>query len=401
MKMDLSVVLGVRNRDENMIGCLTSLAEQKNPDNISVEFIVIDYGGTGELKRIVQRFKNKMEIKYIPVKEYGVFNESRSKNIGVKLACGELILCTNADILFSPNVLSLLWREYKKYGKNKLFILQRFHLDKSGFTRKEDFLFDQWREQAKLGPKSACGDFQASHYENWYKMRGYDEKMVGWGAMDIDFVERLLSTGVKEHWLDIKKVQIYHQHHEVVQPKLKHAVNLIYKNARKGVVNPGRWGKIEQKVKLLIVGKENEKTELMKRLNSRSLKDTQKKYTFHSFDENQVKSVLEKKGFDYVVRGLSLNTTDNFLNYITKSDLSSADAHLIYLTKYDFKLLSYLKSIFMPPSLYITSLRLNIIWEQEEWIELFKDYHHWYREINMNKFGVGVFKYVDVISKDN
>lgn len=71
MKMDLSVVLGVRNRDENMIGCLTSLAEQKNPDNISVEFIVIDYGGTGELKRIVQRFKNKWKLNIYQSKNMG------------------------------------------------------------------------------------------------------------------------------------------------------------------------------------------------------------------------------------------------------------------------------------------------------------------------------------------
>ncbi len=263
--MIFSVIVSTRNRDKTLYQLLKSLNNQ-DFSKTDYEVIVVNYGGQSNTRKVVESF-NKSNFIYVYVSEEGMFNESHSKNIGIRKANGEVIICTNADIIFDKDVLKRFKKLYLSTKGKYLYQLKRFDLPED-FNVKKNFKnllnnkydYDKFPKQ----DETAVGDFQAAKRNFWFKVRGYDELMTGWGRMDIDLADRFLKMGVKQKWMNEKKIRIYHQFHLNKAPS-RNTINNQLRIANSGYkVNTIKWGDVGRfkKIVIAIFDQKNTKSEL-------------------------------------------------------------------------------------------------------------------------------------------
>lgn len=254
----LSVVLSVRDRDRMLARTLKTL-ENQILSKKKFEVIVVDYGGRGTLSAGNLLKIYKLNIRYYYVKSRYEYNESHSKNIGIKRAKGRIVLCTNADILFAYDLLKKFVKYYSS-AKKCLYQLQRRNLPKNADIDKvvKDIgSYGNTSQQGRLARKEYQGDFQATTRENWNKLRSYDERMVGWGYMDQDLALRMERMGVKQVWLNPDNFRIYHQYHEsFLRAKSKNRINYHLSRTNRSfgyLVNKKGWGDLQKQAQVLMV----------------------------------------------------------------------------------------------------------------------------------------------------
>ena len=259
MTKKISVVVGTRNRDKNLTYLIQSLLDQDFDIN-AYEIIIVNYGGESATQKLVERYGSPL-INYLYVNEKGIYNEGRAKNIGVRKAKGEVIICTNADIIFAPNVLKEFYQIYLEEGEHTLYQLQKHDLKED--TQLDHFIKDVAKNNVpsnlfSVHGHTGQGDFQATHRDNWFKVRGYDEKMSGWGGMDIDLSDRMKTIGVSQYWMDPEKIRIFHQYHTIRAPS-KNLINFELKKFNTTPqVNDSEWGLPERKKKQFLIINEYE-----------------------------------------------------------------------------------------------------------------------------------------------
>lgn len=226
MKPKISVVIPIRNKVENLHNAVKSLIRQNLPKSY-LEIIVIDYGGDDDSKNMLDKFKDK-RIKYLYVPEKGPWNLPRARNIGIRLSKGELVASMDADAILGKNALKEIYYHFKKTKKSVLYQMQRVDL-------KEGKIF-------RIHPPGVfLGMFQATDRKNWFNVRGFDERMTGYGWEDGDLVVRMNRIGVFSYWLS-PKIKMYHQYHEESPGEetyvnlLKSKLNFSYK------ANDENWG---------------------------------------------------------------------------------------------------------------------------------------------------------------
>ena len=263
-KIAISIITGIReirNGGKNFKNFLLSIKSQ-TLDKKLYELIIVNYGGDKKIETVINSVEEK-NIKYVYVNEQGQFNESRSKNIGIRHAQGSYIICTNADIIFTKKSLEVIYNSILPNNTENLLLLRRRELPdgyENEFNLRE--IIDNKvlnNSKIKLSSLSAIGDFQGLSKVNWFRLMGYDERMVGWGAMDIDLKMRSEILGLSTHWMDDLEVKIYHQYHEKNKKLLglKHNVNLMLMQS--GVKNKPdeNWGKTAIKRIFYVTGKGN------------------------------------------------------------------------------------------------------------------------------------------------
>lgn len=249
----ISIVIGVRDvrhGGDSLVRCLISLKMQ-SASKTNFEVIVINYGGSEKIKKLVNNLHVE-NVRYVRVNESGIFNESHVKNIGIRKSLGKYVLCTNADIIFSSNSISGVIKYLSHTQQNGIYQTLRYDLPEN-FDFNNDFtklLENKINNSAIcIGSSSATGDFQLLSKRDWEILNGYDERMVGWGAMDIDLTQRAVAKGLKLHWLDEHCVSIYHQYHAPANrtTDIKHNVNLLLMNSGvKNKVSDKEWGMIRR-----------------------------------------------------------------------------------------------------------------------------------------------------------
>lgn len=212
----ISVVVGVRNRDEYLRHCLCSLLDQ-SLSRKNYEIIVVNYGGEKSTLDLVNSF-NSASIKYIYTNEKGMWNESRAKNVGIRHAEGKIVCTTNADVLFPYNTLSYLIKKHKKDSK---LILQLQRRDIQEDFKWESFLYpknklselfkSKYEGDIKPRIKGFAGECTSVRKKELIKVKGYNEIIQGWGAADWEIFGRLEENGLKK--LFVKRIGVFHQNH--------------------------------------------------------------------------------------------------------------------------------------------------------------------------------------------
>lgn len=156
-------------------------------DNISygnVEFVVINYnsndGMDAWVKEEMKDFINKGVLKYYHTKEPKSFHMAHSKNVVAKLATGDIICNIDAD-----NFTGVGFAEYVNLA---------FKNDRNIYLA----------VNVNLIPKDCFGRICANR-KDFLTLRGYDEKMNGYGFDDYDFWNRLELLGRKVHYIEDTK----------------------------------------------------------------------------------------------------------------------------------------------------------------------------------------------------
>jgi len=227
----ISVIIPVKNRGENLKKNVKSLLRQTF-DKKDFEIIVVDYGGEDNSEEMLKKFKDK-RIKYIYVDRKGIWNPSHSRNIGIKSSKGELIICVDADMVLAPEVLEVVYEDFKKREKSVFYQMAIRNIMKDG--------------SIKLYPAGVfAGYFYATNRKNWFKVRGFDERMAGYGYEDEDLIIRMKRIGVLQYGFPLT-LKIFHQYHEMSPGeetyvnRLKSLLNFSYE------ANDENWGSTNKK----------------------------------------------------------------------------------------------------------------------------------------------------------
>lgn len=163
----------------------------------NIEFILLNYGSTDELDTWVRN--HLMEyielgiVKYLNVDNTPYFNRSHARNIVFNNATGDIICNPDADCFI---------------GKD--FAL---HVNKIFFTTKHSFLVafnsdNQKYTEAHLG-RICC------RKEDFHKIRGFDESIGSYGNSEIDFINRLIGTGLSKIRLTDPKFLVKVNHENI------------------------------------------------------------------------------------------------------------------------------------------------------------------------------------------
>ncbi len=95
----VSVIIPAYNEEKQIGKCLQSLSKQDYKD---YEIIVVDDGSTDATKSIVQRFKN------VRLKTQEHNGPGTARNLGAKVAKGEILVFVDSDMIFPKNYLTTL-----------------------------------------------------------------------------------------------------------------------------------------------------------------------------------------------------------------------------------------------------------------------------------------------------
>jgi len=210
----MTVVVPVRNLGgARLFNCLTSLKQQTLKD---VELIIADYGSSSEGFKGLMAIANQFDCTVYRCETNFVWSLSIARNIGIRLALGKYVATVDADVLLEPKVLETTLETHSR--RERSIIVSTVHylpkLDLDDIKLPRDF-----PKFAKIGknPGWGFGAFMSTSRSWWHKVRGFNEKMKGWGAEDDEILFRAKLD--KRQKIMIQELdgftlsKVYHQYH--------------------------------------------------------------------------------------------------------------------------------------------------------------------------------------------
>jgi uncharacterized protein (UPF0248 family) len=245
----LSIFIGARNdtymgnyrwRLETTLNYLAASLEQIGRLN-DVEVIITDWNSDVPLHRVLKISPTAQSlVRYVVVppaiarKAQGdsEFPIVLAQNTAVRRARGEYIAQTDSDVLFTPEFLTGLFEllEEKRtidvpVEASFLVSMRRdvpYWYAANGPTIKElDWFLQRYGESLPptpyipiegLGNYTATG-FVMMHRRLWEEVRGYDERLVHWGWMDIDLALRVARDYAWRYLRDAGLPEVFHLEH--------------------------------------------------------------------------------------------------------------------------------------------------------------------------------------------
>lgn len=210
----LTVVIPIRNTSGWRIrNCIRSLKIQSLE---SFTTIIADYGSsTKDFEQLMRDLEN-FDCSIYRCSTERVWSLSIARNMGIQRAMGKIVVTVDSDLIFEPNVLSTIVEQHGKL-ENPFVVSTVCNIYENVRLKKirlpEDYVkFRNCRQRpGRGGVMSAPRDW-------WHKVRGFDERMKGWGAEDDDMWAR--AGRDKRDLLDIQSlklpnIKVYHQWHPI------------------------------------------------------------------------------------------------------------------------------------------------------------------------------------------
>jgi len=213
----LSIIITGRNDnyDGNFDDRL-AIALRKNIDRLpDAEFIFVEWNPYLDRPLTSQRLRNIFgdRIRYIIVHpryhnsfcSIDGFLEYPPKNVGIRRARGEFIVCTNSDVIFCPELVEKMRGEL---NKNTIYRASRVDI-KFDYLNVDFPLQPEYMLGENTGPTNAAGDFLMLDKESWHKLTGYCEAFPEQRLHKDAFAVHLLTEhhklpivtlGVMTHW---------------------------------------------------------------------------------------------------------------------------------------------------------------------------------------------------------
>ena len=193
---------------------LKSLKEQTCK---AFDVIIID--GKSNNRNDIEKYCHDNAFTFLKYDLVDKWNKSILNNIGIRNAKTPYIMTTDADIFFADKFTETLI----KLLDPKRFIESRAQYINGGaitkvYNREIDPIHDEkWRCLGRTKKRTTCGGLQCAHIDLWNKIRGYDERYVGWGSEDMDLMSRMKMAGAKIVWMGEGgiggNIMVFHQPH--------------------------------------------------------------------------------------------------------------------------------------------------------------------------------------------
>lgn len=262
--MKISVIITVYNRINYLEKCLHSIFNQSLKPN---EIIICDDGSQENILDFFKRFSNNSEIKLKYVwQEHKGFRAGRSRNNGVLISEGDILVFIDSDIVLTRNYIRTIYdflsKEHNffisnypvrltKEQTNRLSLLDIKNFNYKIITLKQkfkilrQFLEDNFysitnkmrKKYNRKAPKLRAG-VCAILRKDYYDVNGYDERFIGWGNEDDNLSKRLYMKGLNGINLGLFDfpIHLYHEpfHNNGERPN-KELANELKKEINSGV----------------------------------------------------------------------------------------------------------------------------------------------------------------------
>lgn len=222
----LSVIIGIRDWDLRRLRVAIN-SHKSCTIAEDVEVVISDYGSENRVE--IEDLAVALGCTYI-YSDADLWSRARALNAGIVASRGEYILATDADIIFAPNTHEVVVEYLKKYP-NSLQLKQCRDLPES--ITLDDLETVDWDYLNRIGqtrPRWGMGGLSACRRDMADQVRGYDERMVIWGAEDNDFGKRMRDNGAILHWMPDDAAQIYHVWHSPFLHSDPNAASIFEKN---------------------------------------------------------------------------------------------------------------------------------------------------------------------------
>jgi len=250
----ITLIIPNRDRMSSVENSLTQyqMKSLANQTCKNFKFTVID-GGSKNIDELKQYFSS-LKFPNIDLLEHnlvGKFHKSLLNNIAIRKATTPYIMTSDADIFFAPKffetLIPLLSEE--KFIESRTMYWYPSMMQEMYAGRKNPFDDIETCKLGRIKKRTTPGGCQCAHKNLWEKVRGYDERYIGWGSEDVDLWRRMcMANNCKAIWLgeSIESIMLFHQHHD----KIDHAEEMkdqyknlnYYYNIKSYDANPDGWG---------------------------------------------------------------------------------------------------------------------------------------------------------------
>jgi len=188
----------------------------------------------------------------IPVSTH--FNGGRTFNVAAKQSKGDLLVINPPDMIpVNPKTLSIIHREHEE--TKSLYLTSRVLSAKRIVPQPLD-------ERAELGKNQPGGaSMPMSMYD---ELGGFDEKFIGYGYVDADFIYRLINYAPKDkkEWTNKQNTELVYIHLDQTKVPVRRE-NPIHDELiteawklKRWKVNPGGWGICNDLEEIVLEGSE-------------------------------------------------------------------------------------------------------------------------------------------------
>lgn len=111
-KKNFSLIVATVNREKEILSFLESIRKSKISLD-KIEVIIVDQNETIDLTTIIDKYNSSFQIIHIKSSEKGV---SRNRNIGIRLATGDIIGFPDDDCEYLENTLNIVFETFNKFS---------------------------------------------------------------------------------------------------------------------------------------------------------------------------------------------------------------------------------------------------------------------------------------------
>lgn len=254
--MNLTIV--VSNRDRLRLDDLSSqwfLKSIQWQDYKNFELLVSDGGSQNykELEDYFDSFGGAVPMRIVQHKIGEPFERALLNNVGIRNAKSDYIMCTDVDMILDRRFVATLMQMVD----NNVMVESRTMYWKTAIAEKiykneiNPYNNIDACKVGRIKKRTTAGGCQCLHINAWHKVRGYDERYIGWGSEDYDLLTRVQMAGYKIRWMgENDDIMLFHQPHK--KTAQQHARDLEYQEKNKKFladirnygVNKNGWGGI-------------------------------------------------------------------------------------------------------------------------------------------------------------
>ena len=186
----LSILISAYNaHDVTKVHVRECMAGTVMPD----EIIVVNDGGTPNLRDKLLELDIKTKLIYATIKEDIPWNYTGARNLGLFISRGDFISIEDNDHIPMKDFYELCLNKFKESPET-----QRIRTCKRRVVSKEDVITKPVEEWVKMGNRPSHQDVSVNRRELLLKLKGYDERFAGeYGWCATDLKRRLRRAGVE------------------------------------------------------------------------------------------------------------------------------------------------------------------------------------------------------------
>jgi cellulose synthase/poly-beta-1,6-N-acetylglucosamine synthase-like glycosyltransferase len=187
------------------------------------------------------------------------WNKPFALNHGIRAVAPEIefVVTMDADMVLAPDFLTVVLERLTQ-PPPALVLCQSLDLPQGARLPQGPAAllgaFDRLRALSTPRHRNGTGGIQAAGREFFFQVRGYDEDLVWWGAMDGDMVNRARLAGLRVVWVDGQTAMLHQWHprkyaaltrrEEIARARQAWTRNHELVKARSTIVqrNAGSWG---------------------------------------------------------------------------------------------------------------------------------------------------------------